>query len=917
MSTEPPGSALSDEPTRQLTKDGPARARGAFALPVSTSFRFALLIVAVAATSFLTYEGIYLATPRGPALISLVDRCRAQALAQHPSGAIALASALGQAARCYSPGERAEAWWGLLGVGVLIVVAGAIFLAQPWWSRRRRHLTELTGPGDADLVRRLEGVRQRAGTGPVVWLLQPLNARLSAFAFGRPGRRFVAVSGGAAVAAVRKPAAFEAVIVHELAHIKNRDIDQTYLALAIWRAFVVAALLPLAVVLIVSRVLGEPQLLIWRMAVLALIVYSLRNGILRSREFDADARARQIDPGTALGTVLADLPARTGRGAWHLGWTHPSGQERAAALADPAPLYRFRFWDGLAIGLVAALGASAAQEIVTLLSTTVGIHFAVPAIIFAAFAGPAVTVAMWRRQLQEPDTGVLTGWAAGLGLGLGLAVGPVIAPMAAYDQALAPDHPSLAAVGVLAVWIVLVVVIFTPFPVWVGQWADAWQQRGDPAAPRVPARGALVAAAAAAWAVMAIGLYLLLEYFGSILGQSSAADEWHGLPGLLRSTALYITVEPIGWVGAVCLLVVGIPVAAAVAHRRWRRPGLVPGATVQRRRWLAPLLLGLAGCLAAIALMLAVDALTHARVAEVVRWSPDFVGRLYYFDEQAIVVIAVVCALITAARVRSAVGVALSVALGAAVAAAGGLVWPSMLHVGACFASLSLEYAHPPAGACLERPDTLTLGTVVLGAALVSILFAPAAHTAGRALHRRIRRERRSARVTALGWLAATVAVVAAVAGTALWGPSAIAQGVKPAASIGNDGWIRGYRYDVRLVPPWYARPGGQGLWIIFLPSIGGHIDLLALVANPAAVTEYRSLLLRYGAHPDALDGAPGLLLARSGLPEGILEQWFIVRGPVEYRVTLYRSPMWPQDSPYLESEYALMLRSWRWTSQT
>ncbi len=326
MSTDPPGSALAGEPGRQFTKDGPADTRGSFALPVSTSFRFALLIAAVVASSFLTYGGIYLATPRGPALISLLGRCSAQALAQHPIGATAIASAYHQAAVCYSGGERAEAWWGLLGVGVLIVVAGAIFLAQPWWSRRRKHLTELTGADNADLVRRLEGVRQRAGTGPVVWLLQPLNARLSAFAFGRPGRRFVAVSGGAAVAAVREPAAFEAVILHELAHIKNRDIDQTYLALAIWRAFVVAALLPLAVVLIVSRVLGEPQLLIWRMAVLALIVYSLRNAILRSREFDADARARQIDRGIALDTVLADLPPAPGArpGIW-AGSIRPAG----------------------------------------------------------------------------------------------------------------------------------------------------------------------------------------------------------------------------------------------------------------------------------------------------------------------------------------------------------------------------------------------------------------------------------------------------------------------------------------------------------------------------------------------------------------------------------------------------------------
>ena len=907
MSAELPGSALSGGPAGQVVKDGPAGARGSvFVLPVSTSFRFVLLIAAVVASSFLTYEGIYLATPRGPALISLLLRCRAQAMAQHPSGAIALASALDRANVCYSGGYRAEAWWSLLGVGVLVVVAGAIFLAQPWWSRRRKHLTELTGADDADLVRRLEGVRQRAGTGPVVWLLQPLNARLSAFAFGRPGRRFVAVSGGAAVAAVRKPAAFEAVIMHELAHIKNRDIDQTYLALAIWRAFVVAALLPLAVVLIVSRVLGEPQLVIWRMAVLALIVYSLRNAILRSREFDADARARHIDPGIALDTVLAGLPARTGRRAWRLGGKHPSGRERAAALADPAPLFRFGFWDGLAIGLVAALGASAAQAIVTLLSTTVGIRWAVPAIIFGAFAGPALTVAMWRRQLREPDTGLVKGWAAGLGLGLGLAVGPVVAPLAAYDQALAPDHPSLASFGVLAVWIILVVLIFTPFPVWVGHWADAWQQSSDPAAPRVPARGAMVAAAAAAWAVMAVGLYLLLENF---------IIEWHSLAENLRGTAIVIVQAWSGWV--VPLLVVGVPLAAVAYRRRWRRPGDAADATVRRRRWLAPVVLGLAGCLAAVALMLAVSALAHVRIAEVVRWSPDFLVGLFFFEAQAIVVIAVVCALVAAARMRSAAGLALSVVVGAAVAAVGGLAQNNVWSMDHCFASLSPQYAHPPAGGCLSGPNTVILGMVVLGAALVSTLVVPAAYAAGTLLRRRIRRERQQAGVKALGWLVAAVAVVAAVTETALWGPSASAQGVKAAGSIGSDGWIRGYHYAVRLIPNWYdvGSDGHAGLQEILFPLYGGHIDLYARLANPVVVADDRSELRRLGARPAALDGAPGLLLARSGLADNVLEQWFIPRGRVFYLVTLYGSPEWPQDSPYLQNAYAYMLRSWQWTS--
>jgi Zn-dependent protease with chaperone function len=895
----------------------PAQDRGGpFALPVSTSFRFALLSVAVVVTSFFVYEGIYLATPRGGALISLIDRCTSQAQASHPSGAIALANALGQAAVCYSGGQRAEAGWALLGVCALIVVAGVIFLAQPRWYCWRKDLTELAGPDTADLVARLEGLRERAGTGPVVWLLQPLNDRLSAFAFGLPGRRRVAVTGGAAIAAVKKPAEFDAVVLHELSHIKNRDIDQTYLALAIWRAFMVAALLPLAVVLIVSRVLGEPQLLIWRIVVLALIVYSLRNAILRSREFDADARARQLDPAIALDAVFADLPARAGRRAWHLGWTHPSGQQRAAALRDPAPLYRFGFWDGLSIGLVAALGATAAHEIVTLLSTTVGIHWAVPAIVFAAFAGPALVVAMWRRQLREPDTGLVKGWAAGLGVGLGLALGPVLAPMAAYDRALAPDHASLASFGVLAVWIAGVVVVFAPFPVWVGHWADAWQQRGDTTAPRVPARGAMVAAAAAAWAVMAVGLYLLLENVTGILGQSNAADAWHGLPEYLRGTAIVIGQAWSGWL--VVLLVVGMPLAATVAYRRRRRPGDAADpadTTARHRRWLVPVLAGLAGCLATIALMLAINGLTHARIAEVVRWSLDFLTGLYFFDEQAIVVIAVVCALITAARVRSAAGLAVSVVVGAVVAAAGGLALASMLNIGDCFSSLSLLYAHPPAGGCLTSPDTVALRTVVLGAALVSILFVPAVYAARMALRRRIRRERRPASGTAIGWAAATVAALAALTGTALWAPSASAQGVKPSGSIGSDGWIRGYGYEVRLIPAWYASPGGKGLWELTFSEDGGQINLLALAGNHAVEAEDWSYLLRLGAHQDSLDGAPGLLLVHSDQAAHVLEQWLVVRTSAFYVLTLYGAPGWPGDSPYLESKYAATLRSWRWTS--
>jgi Peptidase family M48 len=107
------------------------------------------------------------------------------------------------------------------------------------------------------------------------------------------------------VTATRQPAAFEAVILHELAHIRNKDVNQTYLAIAIWRAFVLAALLPLAGLLTLSHVPISAPRVLWRVAVSALTVYLLRNSVLRSREFGADARVREFDPDTSLGAVLS------------------------------------------------------------------------------------------------------------------------------------------------------------------------------------------------------------------------------------------------------------------------------------------------------------------------------------------------------------------------------------------------------------------------------------------------------------------------------------------------------------------------------------------------------------------------------------------------------------------------------------
>jgi len=477
MSAESPGPAAAAEAAGPPARDGSAGTRvSVFALPAKTSFRFALLIVAVLTSSAMVYEAIYAATPRGAALGVLIRVCQARALATHPQGYGAYAAALARGRACRAGGERVEGLWALLGIGVLAVLAGAMYWAQPWWYRRRSRLVPLASEEAPKVIEHLEELRGRAGIGPVTWLQQPLNFAPSAFAFGRVRRRSVAVSGGAVVSQARQPAVFDAIVLHELGHIRNRDIDQTYLAVAIWWAFVAAALLPMAVLLI-SRRLGPAPSLIWRVAVLTLVVYLLRNAILRAREFDADARVAELDPDTSLGQVMAGQPPRRGRRIWHMGWLHPSGRDRAAALLDPAPLYRCGLWDGLAIGLVAAMGAAAGQGLAEHFLTPSPGTDLIPAFVFALFSAAALTVAMWRMRLLPGGTATAEDWAVGLGLGIGVAIGPVIALDAALDHGVAPDSLHTGSFIVLAIWVLIITFWFVSVPAWIGRWADAWQQR--------------------------------------------------------------------------------------------------------------------------------------------------------------------------------------------------------------------------------------------------------------------------------------------------------------------------------------------------------------------------------------------------------------------------------------------------------
>ncbi|MEU3048057.1 M48 family metalloprotease [Streptomyces sp. NPDC006984] len=257
-------------------------------------------------------------------------------------------------------------------VGAIVVFWLLVFtvywLLPPWRIRRRRYVP--LGDELPDLARDVEILRRRARTEPVSWLAQPLDPRVSALAFGRWRRRHIVLSGGLLALRVGQPATFESVVLHELAHLRNRDVDISFLTIAAGRVGLPA--------LLVSVPEGITWPLLWGSSTsglvggfansfqalgLLIVVPLSRRSVLRSREFYADARAQEwsTSPG-ALRALFGPRDTRRPLTGTILR-VHPSAQQRRAMLDDVSPLFRSGFWELCAVGYV--LGALHANMVNT------------------------------------------------------------------------------------------------------------------------------------------------------------------------------------------------------------------------------------------------------------------------------------------------------------------------------------------------------------------------------------------------------------------------------------------------------------------------------------------------------------------------------------------------------------------------
>ncbi|WP_405777711.1 M48 family metallopeptidase [Streptomyces sp. NBC_00859] len=250
----------------------------------------------------------------------------------------------------------------LCGTALVLLATFVLYLAIPRWRGREGRLRTV-GPGsDPELYEELLRLTGRAGLArPPRFAVDPRALTAGAVVFGRGRRLTVCLHAGLPARRTSDPRQFEAVVLHELAHVENADIGMVYASVALGRVFLVAVLLPYAFfqgwLLLRGHVPGSSAPL-WKeqrpkraellfAVLLALQVQWARADILRHRELCADREAVGwgADPEVWRAAARGGTRPAGGRARpllrtlarWAaLPWrTHPSWALRARSLDRP------------------------------------------------------------------------------------------------------------------------------------------------------------------------------------------------------------------------------------------------------------------------------------------------------------------------------------------------------------------------------------------------------------------------------------------------------------------------------------------------------------------------------------------------------------------------------------------------------
>ncbi|MGW7081709.1 M48 family metalloprotease [Streptomyces sp. NPDC054866] len=344
---------------------------------------------------------------------------------------------------------------GLMGTAGMAVLALALYWVLPRWRSRRGGLVVIGEQWDpnGEIRAELSTCVQKARVTPPRFLVDAAATDASAVVFGRTKHHTVCLHAGLLAIRQSAPDRFRAVVLHELAHIRNRDVDIGYAVVALWRVFVIMVLVPSLLIqaaVVVNGVthiwpaLGGSDLLPSTLPIntraliqtffLLFLLTLARADTLRHRELQADADA--IAAGADPNAWSIEAPAERSvvlRSLRELWYPHPSWRQRRRALQHSDALYSLAALQMFLIGCAAPVLTGTLR---TYSSTNTYTWVA------AAPAALIISLSVWRSLLHAQAEGrpEPTGIRSGLWLGLGLAAGELISQVYNFWVWM-PEHP--------------------------------------------------------------------------------------------------------------------------------------------------------------------------------------------------------------------------------------------------------------------------------------------------------------------------------------------------------------------------------------------------------------------------------------------------------------------------------------------
>jgi Zn-dependent protease with chaperone function len=261
-------------------------------------------------------------------------------------------------------------FWFQIGMPIVtIILAIVLYVTHPQRIARRQQLQsfdKMKDPAFAQAVEELTSVAELT-KAPVIRISQ--TKRIGGQVFGLHGRYMLRLDDSLRLVLRKAPATFRAIVLHELAHIANRDVGRTYFSQALWSATISVSVIPLLLLLgydlIGSRLLlllngritdADIQkflqnslpwflFLLFQFSIGLLLVAAIRASLLRVRETHADWRVATWGNEQSLIDILKrtasgkSVPLNLKDRLHHGLRLHPTNTERVNVLQEPQRLF--------------------------------------------------------------------------------------------------------------------------------------------------------------------------------------------------------------------------------------------------------------------------------------------------------------------------------------------------------------------------------------------------------------------------------------------------------------------------------------------------------------------------------------------------------------------------------------------------